>query len=52
MDETSKKSALETGKVTIRLHDDESTNNRGGLSVYGKDSGLFPMDLTLVFLNK
>lgn len=48
LDETSKKSALETGKVTIRLYVDESTNSRGGLSIYGKDSGLFPMDLTLV----
>lgn len=46
--ETSKKSALETGKVTIRLYVDESTQNRGGLSIYGKDSGMFPMDLTLV----
>jgi hypothetical protein len=48
LDENSKKSAIETGKVTIRLHVDESTNNRGGLSIYGKDSGKYPMDLTLV----
>lgn len=48
LDETSKKSALETGKVTIRLHVDESTTNRGGLSIYGKESGMFPMDLTLI----
>jgi hypothetical protein len=48
LDENSKKSALETGKVNIRLHVDESTNNRGGLSVYGKESGKYPMDLTLV----
>lgn len=48
LDENAKKSALETGKVTIRLHVDESTENRGGLSVYGKNSGMYPMDLTLV----
>ncbi|QGY43742.1 glycoside hydrolase family 2 [Maribellus comscasis] len=47
LDETSKKSALETGKVTIRLFVDESTENRGGLSVYGENSGMYPMDLTL-----
>ena len=52
LDETSKKSALETGKITIRLHVDESTNNRGGLSIYGKESGMFPMDLTVVITKK
>src|SRR5660398_96292 len=46
LDEISKKSAIETGKVTIRLYVYETTNNRGGLSVYGKESGMFPMDLT------
>ena len=48
LDEISKKSAIETGKVTIRLYIDESTNNRGGLSIYGKNSGMYPMDLTIV----
>jgi len=48
LDETSKNSALETGKVTIRLYVDESTENRGGLSVYGAESGMYPMDLTLL----
>ncbi|NQU88760.1 MAG: glycoside hydrolase family 2 [Mariniphaga sp.] len=52
LDETSKKSALKTGKVTIRLYVDESTVNRGGLSIYGKDSGRYPMDLTLVVYKK
>jgi hypothetical protein len=52
LDENSKKSALETGKVTVRLHVDESTNNRGGLSVYGKESGKYPMDLTIVISKK
>ncbi len=48
LDETSEKSALETGKVTVRLYVDEATANRGGLSIYGKDSGRYPMDVTLV----
>ena len=52
LDETSKKSALETGKVTIRMYVDESTQNRGGLSVYGKNSGMYPMDLTLRIIKK
>jgi hypothetical protein len=52
LDETAEKSALETGKVTIRLHVDESTNNRGGLSVYGKESGKYPMDLTILISTK
>jgi hypothetical protein len=52
LDENSKKTALETGKVIIRLLVDESTSNRGGLSVYGKDSGKYPMDLTIVITKK
>jgi len=52
LDETAKKSALETGKVKIRLLVDETTTQRGGLSVYGKDSGSLPMDLTLVISSK
>jgi len=52
LDEISKKSALETGKVTIQLHVDETTTNRGGLSIYGKDSGRYPMDLTLIIRKK
>ena len=48
LDETSKTSALETGKIVIRLHVAESAHNRGGLSIYGKESGMFPMDLTIL----
>jgi len=48
LDENSKKSALESGKVTIRLLVIESTSNRNKLSVYGKDSGKYPMDITLI----
>ena len=47
-DETAKKSAIETGKVIIRLYVDESTKNRGGLSIYGENSGRYPMDLTVL----
>ncbi|HSH20653.1 MAG TPA: glycoside hydrolase family 2 TIM barrel-domain containing protein [Draconibacterium sp.] len=52
LDENSEKSALETGNITIRLYVDESSNNRGGLSVYGKDSGKYPMDLTINIIHK
>ena len=52
LDNTSKKAALETGKATIRLYVDESTENRGGLSIYGKESGMFPMDLTIIIQTK
>jgi predicted transcriptional regulator len=52
LDENSKKTALETGKVIIRLHVDESTSNRGGLSVYGAESGKYPMDLTILNCHK
>jgi len=52
LDENAVKSAIESGKVTIRLHVDESTNNRGGLSVYGKESGKYPMDLTIIISTK
>lgn len=52
LDKNAVKSALETGKVVIRLHVDESTSNRGGLSVYGKESGKYPMDLTIIISTK
>ena len=48
LDEVAKKSALEKGEVTIRLYVDEQTSDRGGLSVYGAESGMYPMDVTLV----
>ncbi len=48
LDEVAKNSALEKGEVTIRLYVDEQTSNRGGLSIYGAESGMYPMDLTLV----
>lgn len=52
LDITALKSTFENGTVVVRLHVDESTNNRGGLSVYGKKSGRFPMDLTLLIRKK
>lgn len=52
LDETSKKSALKTGKVILRLYVDESTGDRGGLSIYGAESGMYPMDLTLLISMK
>jgi hypothetical protein len=51
-DETAKKTALESGEIIIRLFVDESTSNRGGLSVYGKNSGMYPMDLTILLKKK
>ena len=52
LDEITVKRAFENGKITIRLHVDESTNNRGGLSVYGAESGKYPMDLTIIISQK
>ncbi len=51
-DDLAVKTALETGKVVIRLLVNESTNNRGGLSIYGAKSGMYPMDLTLKILTQ
>lgn len=47
LDENLKKTVIKEGKITIQLHVDESTSERGGLSVYGAKSGKYPMDLTL-----
>jgi len=48
LDENLKKSVLEAGKIIIQLHVDESTSDRGGLSVYGAKSGKYPMDLSII----
>lgn len=40
--------ALETGKVIIRLEVKESGPTHGGLSVYGKESGRFPLDPSII----
>lgn len=48
LDEPLKQNVLETGKAVIQLHVDEQTSDRGGLSVYGANSGRYPMDVSLV----
>ena len=52
LDELMKQSVLESGEIVIRLHVDETSSNRGGLSVSGGRSGRDPMDLTLVLKKK
>jgi hypothetical protein len=34
--------------VLIRLQVDQSGSTRGGLSVYGKESGRFPLDPSII----
>ena len=48
LDEPLKQNVLETGKAVIQIHVDEQTSDRGGLSVYGADSGRYPMDVSLM----
>jgi len=40
--------ALEAGKVIIRLEVKESNSTAGGLSVYGKESGRYPLDPSII----
>ena len=40
--------ALEAGKVVIRLEVKESNSTAGGLSVYGKESGRYPLDPSII----
>jgi len=42
------KKAVGEGKVVIRLQVDEYGSDNGGLSVYGKESGRFPLDPSLL----
>lgn len=42
------KKAVETGKVVVRLQVDEVGSSQGGLSVYGKESGRFPLDPSII----
>jgi len=42
------KKSVEAGKVAIRLQVDEYGTNNGGLSVYGKESGRFPFDPSII----
>ncbi len=52
LDEMAEKDALEKGKVIIQLFVDETSAERGGLSIYGSNSGRFPMDLAIVIHTK
>ena len=47
-DRISEKTTLETGKVSIRLLVDEATTDRGGLSVYGQNSGRYPLNPSII----
>jgi predicted transcriptional regulator len=40
--------SMATGKVVIRLQVDESGSTKGGLSVYGRESGRFPLDPSII----
>jgi hypothetical protein len=42
------KKAVETGKIIIRLQVDEAGSSQGGLSIYGKESGQFPLDPSII----
>jgi hypothetical protein len=44
--------AIKTGKIVVRLKVDESGPTHGGLSVYGKESGRFPLDPSLIIKMK
>jgi hypothetical protein len=48
LDKAAIKEALNTGKVIIRLQVDEVGSTKGGLSVYGKESGRFPLDPSII----
>jgi len=48
LDEPTKKTAIENKEVIIQLIVDEQSRELGGLSVYGANSGRFPMDVSLV----
>ncbi len=49
LNEKAKEAAYESKKVIVRMYVDEDFTNRGGLSIYGKESGKYPMDLILIF---
>jgi hypothetical protein len=48
LDKTAIQKTLETGKVIIRLQVNDSDAKHGGLSVYGKESGRFPLDPSII----
>jgi predicted transcriptional regulator len=44
--------SVKEGKILIRLQVDEYGSNNGGLSVYGKESGRFSLDPSLIIKMK
>lgn len=44
--------AAETGKIIVRLQVDKADSKEGGLSVYGKESGRYPLDPSVIFFTK
>jgi|GEM_PF-322860 len=41
--------AIENGKIIVRLQVDKADSKEGGLSVYGKDSGRYPLNPSVIF---
>lgn len=52
LDQNAVQKAVETGKVIIRLEVKESSASNGGLTVYGKESGRFPLDPSILITKK
>lgn len=48
LDAESTKKYIESGKAIIRLQVNDADALKGGLSVYGKDSGRFPLDPSII----
>ena len=48
LDKTTIQKALKTRKVIIRLQVNDSDAKHGGLSVYGRESGRFPLDPSII----
>jgi hypothetical protein len=48
LDKADVQKALETRKIIIRLQVKDSDARHGGLSVYGKESGRFPLDPSII----
>jgi hypothetical protein len=48
LDKNAVRQALGTGKIVIRLQVNDSNAEHGGLSVYGKESGRFPLDPSII----
>jgi hypothetical protein len=48
LDKNAVRKALGTGKIVIRLQVNDSNAKHGGLSVYGKESGRFPLDPSII----